>query len=181
MGAADSAGAIHHPDGIDVKTLIALKEEGRDVTDYPGAQALDRDGVIDIECDIWIPAARPDVIHEDNVHRLNTKLVVEGANIPLTHGAEAYLLKQGILYVPDFIANAGGVICAAMEYHGANESAAFATIEEKLRRNTELVLEAAKRQQIQPRQAAMDLARERVHKAMGFRRWSLFSSAPGWV
>jgi glutamate dehydrogenase (NAD(P)+) len=181
VAVADSKGAIHNPKGLDVEQLLTLKAEGKSVTAYPGIKALDRDAVIDVECDIWIPAARPDVINEENVHRLNAKLIVEGANIPFTQGAEEYLLNKGILCVPDFIANAGGVICAAMEYHGANEAAVFATIEEKLRRNTELVLEAAKHDQILPRKAAMDLARERVHKAMSFRRWSLFSSAPGFV
>jgi glutamate dehydrogenase (NAD(P)+) len=119
--------------------------------------------------------------HADNVHRLKTKLIIEGANIPITHEAEEILYKKGILYVPDFIANAGGVICAAMEYEGASEAAAFASIEEKLRRNTEQVLKAAKAEAVLPRQAAVEMALQRVRKAMSFRRWSLFSSAPGFV
>jgi len=178
VAVADSAGAIHNPAGLDVDTLLALKQTGKCVTDYVDAKKMDRDDVVDVECDIWIPAARPDVIHEDNVHRINTRLVVEGANIPFTHGAEKYLHDKGILCVPDFIANAGGVICAAMEYHGSSEAAAMQTIEEKLRRNTSLVLEAVKNKQILPREAAMALALERVQKAMSFRRYSLFSTAP---
>ena len=181
VAVADSTGAIHNPQGIDVTTLLALKAEGKCVTDYDDATAMERDDVIDVECDIWIPAARPDVIHEDNVHRLNTKLVVEGANIPFTHGAEKTLHEKGILCVPDFIANAGGVICAAMEYHGATESAALATIEEKLRRNTELVLKMAKKEQCLPREASQKLARERVEKAMSFRRFNTFSMNSHWV
>ena len=181
VGTADSNGAIYNPEGLDVNALIELKEEGRSVSDYQDGEALDSDEVIDIECDIWIPGARPDVIHEDNVHRLKTKLVIEGANIPITEGAEKILYEKGILYVPDFIANAGGVICAAMEYQGASKSAAFEIIEEKLRRNTELVLEAAKEEGKLPREAAIELALQRVKKAMGFRRWSLFSSAPGFI
>ena len=82
--------------------------------------------VIDFEGDIFIPAARPDVVNEANVHRLKAKLVVQGANIPVTPGAERYLHDQGVLCVPDFIANAGGVICAAMEYQGASPAAVFA-------------------------------------------------------
>ncbi len=144
VAVADSHGAIHNPEGLDVEQLIAIKNEGKSVTDYLDARKLARDDVIDIECDIWIPAARPDVVHEDNVSRLNTRLVVEGANIPFTHGAEKILHDKGVLCVPDFIANAGGVICAAMEYEGASQTSAFATIEEKLRRNTEHVLEAVK-------------------------------------
>lgn len=178
VGAADSAGAIHNPDGLDVDALVELKQAGGSVADYPAGERLDRDAVIDIECDIWIPAARPDVLHEDNVERLKTRLLLEGANIPITLGAEKSLHERGVLCVPDFIANAGGVICAAMEYQGASQAAAFETIEEKLRRNTGLVLKAAVDKRMLPRDAAVQLALERVHKAMGFRRWSLFSSAP---
>ena len=181
VAVADSQGAIHSPNGLDVDDLLALKQEGKSVTAYRDATKIDRDAVIDVECDIWIPAARPDVVNADNVQRLNTRLVVEGANIPFTHAAEKYLADKGVLCVPDFIANAGGVICAAMEYQGASQAAAFQTIEEKLRRNTALVLEAVKHKQILPRQAAMELATERVKKAMSFRRYSLFSSAPDFI
>jgi glutamate dehydrogenase (NAD(P)+) len=181
VAVADSHGAIHNPEGLDVDKLIALKNEGRCVTDYLDAKKLARDDVIDVECDIWIPAARPDVVHEDNVNRLNTRLVVEGANIPFTHGAEKILYDKGVLCIPDFIANAGGVICAAMEYEGASQAAALATIEEKLRRNTEQVLEAVKHKQILPRQAAMDMALQRIKRAMSFRRYSLFSCGPDFI
>jgi glutamate dehydrogenase (NAD(P)+) len=181
VAVADSHGAIHNPDGLDVDRLIALKNEGKCVTDYLDAKKLARDDVIDIECDIWIPAARPDVVHEDNVNRLNTKLVVEGANIPFTHGAEKMLHDRGVLCVPDFIANAGGVICAAMEYEGASQSAALASIEEKLRRNTEQVLEAVKHKHMLPREAAMQMAHQRVKRAMSFRRYSLFSCGPEFI
>jgi len=181
VAAADSQGAIHNPNGLDVQALLELKDAGKPLTDYADAKTLQRDDVIDVECDIWIPAARPDVINEKNVHRLNTKLVVEGANIPFTHGAERILHEKGVLCVPDFIANAGGVICAAMEYHGANESAAMQAIAEKLQRNTKLVLEASKDKGILPRQASMELAMERVKKAMSFRRFSTFSTGPGFI
>ena len=181
VGAADSRGAIHVPGGIDVARLTALKDEGRSVTDYPGARLMDRDAVVDIPCEIWIPAARPDVVSEDNVGRLQTRLVVQGANIPFTPGAERYLHERGVLCVPDFIANAGGVICAAMEYQGASESAVFETIADKVRRNTAEVLERSRREGILPRQAAIELAEQRVRRAMSYRRWSLFSSAPGFV
>jgi glutamate dehydrogenase (NAD(P)+) len=181
VGVADSRGTVYNPEGLDVDTLIRLKKERKSVLDYPGGEKLEPDAVIDIPCDIWIPAARPDVINESNVHRLNTKLVVEGANIPITEGAEKILYEKGVLYVPDFIANAGGVICAASEYQGSTQCAAIGSIEEKVRHNTELVLEAAKTKGILPREAAVELAVERVKKAMSYRRWSLFSSAPGFV
>jgi glutamate dehydrogenase (NAD(P)+) len=181
VGAADSGSTIYNPDGLDVARLCALKAEGGALADYPDATKLDRDAVVGLECDIWIPAARPDVINEQNVHQLRTRLVIEGANIPVTHGAEKLLAQQGILCVPDFIANAGGVICAAMEYHGASEGAALQSIEEKLRRNTRQVLEDAAQRNILPRAAALELALTRVRNAMRLRRYSLFSTAPGFV
>ena len=181
VAVSDSEGAIHNAHGLNVNDLLELKAAGKSVAEYVDGKRLRADEIIDVECDIWIPAARPDVVHEDNVARLNTKLVVQGANIPFTEGAEAFLRERGILCVPDFIANAGGVICAAMEYHGANEASALAAIEEKLRRNTRLVLQASRDKNISPRQASWDLARERIDKAMSFRRFSLTSGAPAHV
>ena len=128
--------------------------------------------MIDVECEIWIPAARPDVIRADNVDRLRTRLVLQGANIAVTAEAEARLHARGVLVVPDFIANAGGVICAAVEYGGGTEAAAFETIAEKIRANTAQVLDAAERDGVPPRQAAVDLALWRVRSAMRYRRWS---------
>jgi glutamate dehydrogenase (NAD(P)+) len=181
VATADTQGAIYNANGLDIDALIELKDQGKSVADYSGGQVMEGDALIDVECDIWIPAARPDVINDDNVARLNTKLVVEGANIPITHSAEKTLHERGILCVPDFIANAGGVICAAMEYQGSTKSAAFETIEEKLRRNTQMVLDRMKDEGVLPRQAAIELATERVKKAMSFRRFSLFSTAPGFI
>ena len=76
--------------------------------------------------------------------------------------------------VPDFIANVGGVICAAMEYQGATEVAALAAIEEKIRANTKTVLDAATTKRIPPRRAAVELATARVRESMSYRRFSLF-------
>jgi len=128
--------------------------------------------VIDVECEIWIPAARPDVIGVDNVDRLSTRLVLQGANIPVTPEAETRLHARGLLTIPDFIANAGGVICAAVEYRGGTPKAAFEAIAEKISSNTAQVLEETVGAKIQPRQAAMDLALQRVRRAMHYRRWS---------
>jgi glutamate dehydrogenase (NAD(P)+) len=174
IAAADSQGTIVDEQGLDVDALIAHKQSGKSLNDFAAGDKRDRDAVIDVECDIWIPAARPDVINNDSVDRLNTKLIVQGANIPITLEAEEHLYKKGVLYIPDFIANAGGVICAAMEYENASERVAFDTIAEKVSFNTEQVLAAAKKEQITPRNAAINLAVARVEKAMTTRRWSIF-------
>jgi glutamate dehydrogenase (NAD(P)+) len=181
VAAADSRATIHNPNGLDVPKLIELKSTGGSLMDYEDAHKLAPNDIIDVECEIWIPAARPDVIREDNVGRLRTKLIVQGANIPITGAAERILASRGVLSIPDFIANAGGVICAAVEYRGGSESLAFSTIEEKVRRNTELVLRRVKNDGVLPRQAAVDLAKARVEKAMAFRRFSSFSTAPGFA
>jgi glutamate dehydrogenase (NAD(P)+) len=172
VGAADSRGTLHDPAGLDVAALIALKQTGQSVLDHPRGAKLDRDAVIGLECDIWIPAARPDVVNTANVHRLNTRLVAQGANIPCTEEAERILHQRGVLVLPDFIANAGGVICASVEYHGGSEAKALMTIEEKIRHNMAAVLESAARTGTTPRQAAVALATQRVRAAMALGRWA---------
>ena len=174
VAASDSKGTIYDTAGIDVEGLRNLKAKGGSVLDFPEGEKLDREAVIDVECEIWIPAARPDVITEANVHRLKTKIVAQGANIPCTEGAERAMHERGVLSLPDFIANAGGVICAALEYRGMSESMVFQVIADKIRRNTQVVLEAMKQHRITPREAAVTLATERVKRAMSYRRWSVF-------
>jgi glutamate dehydrogenase (NAD(P)+) len=173
IAASDTTGTVYDPAGLDVAQLIELKKAGKSVRDHDAGEKLNRDAVVDVECDIWIPAARPDVVREDNVGRLRTKLVLQGANIPFSRGAEQALHERGVLVVPDFIANAGGVICAAMEYRGATTSQAFEAIEEKIRANVAAVLSEAAAARVPPRQAAIRLAGARVEEAMGYRRFRL--------
>jgi len=177
VAVADIGGTVACADGLEIAKLLALKEENRNVIDYPAGPGIvtgGADSIIDIPCDIWIPAARPDVIREDNVDRLQTSLVVSGANIPMTLGAEKSLHDRGVLCIPDFIANAGGVICAAMEYQGAGEGAAMAIIEEKVTYNVHRVLDIVRKENCLPRQAAEEMAVRRVRRAMALRRWSIF-------
>ncbi|NNJ74033.1 MAG: Glu/Leu/Phe/Val dehydrogenase, partial [Anderseniella sp.] len=127
--------------------------------------------IVGVDCDILIPAARPDVLTGKNADSVKAKLILQGANIPATTAAEEALHSRGILSVPDFIANAGGVICAAVEFHGGSEAAAFAEIDDKIRRNTREVLERAQSENEQPRTSATMLACERIRTAMSLRRW----------
>ena len=106
-----------------------------------------------------------------NVGALKAKLVLQGANIPATLEAERIMHDNGILVVPDFIANAGGVICAAVAYHGGSEAVALAQIREKIVANTREVLTLAKAQGYMPRAAADAITRARVENAMANRRW----------
>jgi glutamate dehydrogenase (NAD(P)+) len=174
VAASDTSATVHDAQGLDVARLSAFKEAGGKLAAYDGARRLPAHAVLDVECDIWIPAARPDVVREENAGRLRTKLVLQGANIPFTPGAEGALAARGVLVIPDFIANAGGVICAAMEVHGATRAAAFEAIATRLRENTEAVLAVAKRDSVLPREAALRLALGRVRKAMALRRFGIF-------
>ena len=176
VGASDSRGALIEPEGLDVAALIELKAAGGALHDHPRGRKLARDAAIDVPSDIWIPAARPDVIDAGNVGRLRTRMVAQGANIPCTAEAERALAAAGVLVLPDFIANAGGVICAATEYQGETQAFAFAAIEEKIRTNTRLVLEDVKGRKVLPRAAAVALAERRIRAAMRTRRWEATES-----
>jgi glutamate dehydrogenase/leucine dehydrogenase len=171
VAAADSRGTLHDPDGLDVAALIELKRRGKSLIESSSGAKLDQAAIVGIECDIWIPAARPDVIRIDNVETLRTRLVVQGANIGVTPEAEARLHAKKILCIPDFIANAGGVICAAVEYQGGTQAQALATIDEKIRANVAEVLGRASAAGVPPNVAANAMALERVRAAMRYRRW----------
>lgn len=168
--ASDLDGTIYDPDGIDIDRLIALKQETGKVTVYDRGKKLSREAFVDVETDIFIPAARPDVIDETNAPRLNCKVILQGANIPVTAKAERILHDRRVLSVPDFVANAGGVICASVEYQGGTQRQAFETIEEKVRENTREVLALAKTHSQMPVEAALTLAKQRVAEAMAYRR-----------
>ncbi len=169
VGVSDSRGARVDPDGFDIEALAAHKAEGGSVADYPGGQALAADDLVAVECDIWIPAARPDVIREDNAAAMRTKVLAQGANIPTSPGAEQILEERGILVLPDIVANSGGVICASVEYQGGSEGQAMAVIEEKISANMREVLRRSQTSGRLPREVAMAIAHERVHLAMGYR------------
>jgi glutamate dehydrogenase (NAD(P)+) len=171
VGVADIDGAVSAPEGLDLEALVALKRMGKSVVEHRHGRILTRDAVVAIPCDIWIPAARPDVLRADNVDRLDCKLVVQGANVPVTKEAERRMFERGVVSVPDFIANAGGVIAGAVEYGGGVEATAFAAITEKVGRNTRLTLERAREMRIPPVEAATTLAVDRLKKMTQFRRW----------
>mgnify|MGYP001811986004 CR=1 FL=1 len=170
VAVSDSGGGRVCQDGFDLGELIASKDAGVSVTDFDAGSAIAAEDLIGVDCDVWIPAARPDAITAANVDRLQAKVVAQGANIPATTQAEQSLAQRGVLVIPDFVANAGGVICAAVEYHQGSESQAFASIEEKLRTNVTAVLKRATSSGETPRQAALAIAEERVRRAMEFRR-----------
>ncbi len=169
VAASDTGGAVYDPQGIPVAELTQVKRRSGSVAAWSGGKRISQADLLTIPCDILVPAARPDCIHVDNARSIQARLVLEGANIPATPEAESILHQRGVVLVPDFIANAGGVICAAVEYHGGTQSAAFAQIAEKIRGNSQEVLRRSRDEKIEPRRAALELARERVRTAMALR------------
>lgn len=171
VAASDTSGTLMDTGGLDVTALIAFKDKGHSLHEYPQGTKLPGDAILDVECDIWIPAARPDIVTAGNVARLKTRLIPQGANIPCTLEAEVALHNRGILTVPDIIANAGGVIGVAVEYRGGTQRAAFEYIDERIRTNTRLVIEESQKSGKIPRRAALALAERRLCAAMQTRRW----------
>lgn len=172
IAASDRGGTIYNSDGIRVTELYEEKVQSGSVTDYAPGEKHSPAALFTLPCDILIPAARPDCIHADNAAEIKAKLILQGANIPATAEAEQILYERGILNVPDFIANAGGVICAAVEYHGGSEADALERIAGQIRRNTEEVLTRSRDRKITPRKAAVEMATERVRTAMSYRACS---------
>ncbi len=169
VAASDSVGTLYDPAGIDVDELEVVKLQSGSVTAFGSGKKLTQAEIFGLECDILVPAARPDCIRADNANEIKAKLILQGANIPATADAERILHERGVLNIPDFICNAGGVICAAVEYHEGTEVAAFEDIREKIMRNTREVLTRCHDAKIAPREAAVGLARERVIAAMRLR------------
>lgn len=169
VAASDSRGAVASPDGLDVEALVTHKKAGQPVATFPGGTAVEPDALVSLPCDIWVPAARPDVFTADNVGELQARLVLEGANIPASREAEEKLHASGVVVVPDFVANAGGVICAAVEYAGGTPAQAFAAIDDKIRANTRQVLAGSAETGEMPRVVAERMAHARVEEAMSYR------------
>ncbi|MFE3549039.1 Glu/Leu/Phe/Val dehydrogenase [Streptomyces kronopolitis] len=167
-------GALHDPSGLDLDALLAARAEHGDrfVTHRPSGSALTAGDELTVDCDIVVPAALQDVITHRTAHEIKAKLVVEGANLPTSAQARTVLAERGITVVPDFVANAGGVVAAAFamdaRYSGFRPETAgiFETVSAKLRANTVTVLDEARQQHVTPHTAGRRLAEARVRAAM---------------
>ncbi|MFH0889824.1 MAG: Glu/Leu/Phe/Val dehydrogenase [Candidatus Aenigmatarchaeota archaeon] len=163
---SDSKGCIYNKNGLDIGNLSEIKRSAGSVTGYKQGNVLPNEKLFELDIDILIPSALPNVIHGNNVDKIKSKIIVEAANIPATPEIEAKLYENGVLVVPDFVANAGGVISSYAEYIGKNPEHMFNMVEKKIKKNTRLVLCEAKNKGVMPRNAAMALAVHRVKKAM---------------
>ncbi|MGW5699309.1 hypothetical protein ACWEWX_53930, partial [Streptomyces asiaticus] len=161
------------PRWIAVALRTAREEHGDGfVTRHHQGVALPPGQELTVDCDILVPAALQDVIDETTAHQIKAKLVVEGANLPTSPQAQSVLAERGISLLPDFVANAGGVVAAAFamdaRYSGFRPETAtiFETISKRLRTNAVTVLEEAQRRATTPHIAGRGLAEERVRAAM---------------
>jgi glutamate dehydrogenase (NAD(P)+) len=164
IAVSDSKGTVYLESGLDYNTLMRVKKEKGTVTAYPGAKVLPASDLFGIKCDVLVPGARPDVIHAGNMNSIKSKIIVEAANIPMTPDIELQLSRKGILIIPDFVANAGGVISSYVEFTGGSEKEMFSLVKDRINTNTRLVLDKAKDGNL--RKAALEIARERVLAAM---------------
>jgi glutamate dehydrogenase (NAD(P)+) len=166
----DYWGGAHNPKGIDIDQAMKhayATDDAHSCKHCKGAKEIGRDEVLEVECDVLIPAAVGNVITERNASKVKAGLIVEGANNPTTPAGEEILFKRGILVLPDMLANAGGVIGSYAEYLGKNIDEAFAMIDAKIRENTKLVLSSSISGDVVmlPRAVALMIAKERVLKA----------------
>ncbi len=117
IGVAEREGSIHDPKGIDVDKLMAFRKETGSIIGYPGSTHIGGpSAALELECDILIPAALENQITIDNAERIKAKIIAEAANGPITAYADPILLKKGILILPDFYINAGGVTVSYFEW-----------------------------------------------------------------
>ena len=165
---SDSKGTAYLESGLKYEKALEVKASKGTITEYPLAQKKDAKALFSLNVDILIPGARPNVITSENVNDIRAKLVVEAANIPMTPDIERTLAKKGVIVIPDFVANAGGVISSYVEYIGGTEQDMFRMVDSKITRNAEAALDNAKGLDV--RSSALQIAQGRVKDAMHYRR-----------
>jgi len=116
IGVSNSRGAIRNDGGIDAGKLLDHLGECGELAEFADAEPIPVDELLDIPCDLFIPAALGGMINESNADRLDCRVILEGANSPTTPAADAILQSKGVHIVPDVIANAGGVVASYFEW-----------------------------------------------------------------
>ncbi len=116
VAVSDTRGGIYNEDGLDPSVVLRHKQERGSVVDFPHAQQVSVSDVLEVPCDILIPAATEGVITAANADRISARIVSEAANGPTTPEADKILFNKGIVVVPDILANAGGVTVSYFEW-----------------------------------------------------------------
>jgi glutamate dehydrogenase (NAD(P)+) len=171
VAASDANGAIRSDDGIDAHKLAEHAKEGGKLPEFEGVDTISPDELLEVECELFIPAALGGMIHEKNADKLNCRLVIEGANSPTTPKADAILADNDVHVIPDVMANAGGVIVSYFEWvqnlqhFRWEEDDVNERLKKIIQRAYDEVLEKAKDRDIPLRPAAYELGIERVMEA----------------
>lgn len=175
VAVSDISGGIYDSNGLNIQELVDYVKEHGLLKGFPGLKEGLAQGVLEVDCDVSIPAAIENQITEENVSRVKAKVVVEGANGPVTPEADDVLYKRGVLVVPDILANAGGVTVSYFEWYQNKHSQVWTEdevnrkLEDKMKSALNDVWQIAERENISLRTAAYVTAIPRVIKAMRFR------------
>ena len=180
VGVSDVSGFIYSKDenGLNIPKLMKDMKGKAKLSDlqYYGYDIRDKDEIFEIDLDVFIPAAMGGVINNKTAPKLlenGVKMVVEAANIPTTADACEYMHKNKIWLIPDFLANAGGVIGSFVEYQGRTEKEAFDLIEYKITKNIKEILTEAIMKEENPRKLATKLSKQIVYRAMLLRKGAI--------
>jgi glutamate dehydrogenase (NAD(P)+) len=121
VAVSDVEGAIHRADGFDIDDLVAHEREAGTVVGMAGTERLSNEELLELDVDVLLPAALGGVIDDENADRIAARLIVEGANHPVTPLADEILKERGVVVVPDILANAGGVTVSYFEWVQNNQ------------------------------------------------------------
>jgi len=113
---SDVHGGIYNPNGVDIPDALKYLANTRSFEDYPNVEFVNNQELLELPCDVLVPAATENQITSQNADKLQCKVLAEGANGPTTAGADEILHKKGIFVVPDILANAGGVTVSYFEW-----------------------------------------------------------------
>ncbi|MFZ5647589.1 MAG: Glu/Leu/Phe/Val family dehydrogenase [Bacillota bacterium] len=175
VAVSDSKGGIYSESGLDLAEVNAHKARTGSVVGFPDAQPVSNQALLELECDVLIPAALENSITEENAHRIKARLVAEGANGPITYKADQILFERGVTVLPDILANAGGVVVSYFEWVQGLQNFYWTKdeVNRQLRRRMvgsfRDVYQIREQYGVSMRQAAYMLALGRVAKAMELR------------
>jgi glutamate dehydrogenase (NAD(P)+) len=175
VAVSDSTGGIHNPAGLDIDRVIAWKKEHGTVQGFPGAQDVTNADVLEVECDILIPAALENQITIQNANSIKARLIAEAANGPTTPAADAILYERGVFLIPDILCNAGGVTVSYFEWvqdlnrDHWSEAIVNAKLKEIMDKAFDETLRLSGTEEVNMRTAAYLLAVQRVADATAMR------------
>jgi len=175
LAVSDSSGGIHNPRGLEVGRVNQWKAEHGTVVGFPGSREISQEELLEIECEVLVPAALENVITGRNAERIRTRIVAEAANGPTTPEADEILYSRGVFVIPDILCNAGGVTVSYFEWVQDlnrdfwNEATVNAKLREIMVRSFKDVLATTKREEVDMRLAAYMLAVDRVASATATR------------